>query len=115
MTALESAAAPWLLPEPSRATAPLPLRTPTPGGPWLAAVPAKPAKASATPSAASQVALRKQALQALERGDLRRGCPLLRRAIDQTGALYARKPSPALEAELRGLLGRLQPCLRQGF
>jgi hypothetical protein len=70
---------------------------------------------SGVPAASSQAALRNQAIQALERGDLRRGCPLLRRAIDQTGALVARKPNPALEAELRGLAQRLQPCLRKGL
>ncbi|MEB3361182.1 MAG: hypothetical protein VKI42_03535 [Synechococcaceae cyanobacterium] len=132
LTALKGAAAPLVVlarqgaatpqgsaaPErsaPPRVAAPLPLAAPTPAGPLLAAAPVKPAKGRAAPSAASQVALRKQALQALEQGDLRRGCPLLRRAIDQTGALYARNPSPALETELRGLLGRLQPCLRKGF
>jgi hypothetical protein len=79
------------------------------------AVPALCGGASGVPAASSQAALRHQAIQAMERGDLRRGCPLLRRAIDQTGALLARKPSPALEAELRGLLQRLQPRLRKGL
>ncbi|MFO0018210.1 MAG: hypothetical protein ACK52U_16885 [Synechococcaceae cyanobacterium] len=85
------------------------------------AAPALCGGASGVPSASSQAALRQeaalrnQAIQAMQRGDLRRGCPLLRRAIDQTGALLARKPSPALEAELRGLLQRLQPCLRKGL
>jgi hypothetical protein len=79
------------------------------------AAPALAGGGSGVPAASSQAALRNQAIQALERGDLRRGCPLLRRAIDQTGALLARKPSPALEAELRGLAQRLQPCLRKGL
>ena len=72
-------------------------RTRTAGGLLAGGLCLAPALASGSgvPSASSQAALRNQAIQALERGDLRRGCPLLRRAIDQTGALVARKPSPA--------------------
>lgn len=69
----------------------------------------------AAPDPTGLAAQRSQAEQAMARGDLRRGCTLLRRTIDDTGALYARSPSPALRQQLSGLVKQLQPCLAQGL
>ncbi|MFM8276397.1 MAG: hypothetical protein ACKN89_05285 [Cyanobium sp.] len=73
------------------------------------------AGAWAAPDAPSLAARRSQAEQAMARGDLRRGCPLLRRTIDDAGALYARSPSPALRQQLSALVNQLKPCLAKGL
>lgn len=51
----------------------------------------------------------------MARGDLRRGCRLLRLTIDDSGALYARSPSPALRQQLSALINQLKPCLAKGL